>query len=850
MATVIYAETSRRGVSTNCHHCESGLPANAVITAEIAGRERHFCCHGCHTVCAMIHELGMADYYEKRDPAALGNLPLPLQADIEVYDRPEVAAEFVTMRDGNIREAALIIDGIHCAACLWLNEKVLRETPGVVSATLNYSTHRARICWDDSTTRLSAIIRRIAAIGYQAKPYDPTAIEEPRLKRNRDLLARLAFAGFGAAAVSIMAEALYGGYFWGIEAKFKNYFQWVSMLVTTPVVLYSGMPFFSGAWRGLRNRALNMDLPIALGVLVAYIYSVIATFSGKGEVYFDSAAMFLFIILVGRHLEGAALRRAGEVTERLLHLGARTATLLIGEERVTVPVRELKLDDMVEVKPGEKIPADGMLVSGASWLDESMLTGEGRPVAKQAGAQVSGGTLNGNGTFVFKVTGVGKDTALARIVRLVEEAQATRAPFQLMADRISRWFVGVVLLLAAAALLYWYPQNPVKAVEIAIAVLIITCPCALALATPAAVIVATGLGAKKGILFRGGDVLEKAAGVTHVVLDKTGTLTEGKMEIADVIPAGPLSRLPLLTVAASLEAMSEHPIGKAILRKADEEGISVNRVSEFLAWPGRGISGVWQHRTAVAGTADFLRERGVNIPVGLTAPARQLEQDGKTLVYVSADNEFLGTLVIADRLRNDAARTVASLKAMGLKVTLLTGDSLGAARTAAHEAGIDNVIARVLPQDKEAVIRKLQEAGDRVVMVGDGVNDAPALVRADVGMALVSGSDVSVEAADIVLPANRLDAVTSALALSRRTFGIIRQNLWLSALYNGIAVPMALLGLVAPVVAAIAMPISSLAVVGNALRIGSRLGTDRKEPSASVAPLPAATVAIDEPVAA
>ncbi|MDH4101048.1 MAG: heavy metal translocating P-type ATPase [Nitrospirota bacterium] len=806
-----------------CYHCGSEIAASSpdsVLKAVIAGEERLFCCHGCSTVCAMIHEMGMADYYGKREPSARGALPLILVDDPSVYDRPEVEAEFAISGDGAMKEVSLIIDGIHCSACLWLNEKVLRETPGVVSATLNYSTHRARVRWDESKVRLSTLIRRIGDVGYTARPYNPDAVEAPRMKRNRDLLARLAMAGFGAAGVAIMAEALYTGYFSGIEAKYKNYFHWLSLLLSTPVVLYAGMPFYKGAWRSLRNRTLNMDVPITLGVVVAYLYSIVVTVTGVGEVYFDSATMFLFIILVGRYFEGAAMRRAGEVTERLAHLGSRTATVVRGDERVTVPIREVLVGDLVEVKPGEKVPADGVIASGASWLDESMLTGESRPISKESGSSVTGGTLNGDGAFIFRVTKVGADTALAKITRLVEEAQGLKARFQATADSISVWFVGGILILAAIAFAWWFPTDPVKGVQIAVAILIITCPCALALAMPTAVIVATGAGAKKGILIKGGEVLEKAAGITHVVLDKTGTITEGKMRVADVIAHSTDARRSLLSVAAALERSAEHPIARAVIRKAAEEGVSVPEVEYFKAWPGRGVSGIHRGEHAVAGTAAFMEAQGVAIPESVKTATDKLAQEGKTLVHVALDGRHLGVIAVADTVRRESAATVAALKQMGLKVTLLTGDIQGAAEAVARQVGIDKVIAGVLPQDKEKVIGELMAAGDRVAMVGDGINDAPALARADVGIALGSGSDVSVETADVVLLSRRIDSVAEALTLSRTTFRVIRQNLWLSALYNGIAVPLAFLGFVIPVVAAIAMPLSSLVVVGNALRIG------------------------------
>jgi len=440
--------------------------------------------------------------------------------------------------EGDVNEMSLLIEGIHCAACIWLIERVLGETEGVVSARINFSTSRARVQWHGTMIDPVEIIRKITSLGYSATPYDPSSSEAPLAKKSADMMIRMAVAGFCTVAAMFLAEGLYAGYFWGIDASSRNFIQWLSLVITAPVVFYSGTPFTRGAYNGLRNRAMTMDLPIALGALITYFYSAWATVNKRGDVYYDSAAMFIFLILIGRYLEAASKRKAGSATERLLSLGPKTATIIKDGERTTVPVNAVSVGDWVEVKPGEKIPVDGIIMEGESRVDESMLTGESRPVKKVVGSQVSGATMSMDGTFIFRATKIGDDTVLSRIIRLVEDAQSSKASIQRVADRIAAYFVPAILGIAALTYLYWSIHDPGHAVIYAIAVLIITCPCALALATPAAIIAGTGAGAKEGILIKNGEVLEKAHKATHIIFDKTGTLTEGRMGVVNTVASG------------------------------------------------------------------------------------------------------------------------------------------------------------------------------------------------------------------------------------------------------------------------------------------------------------------------
>ncbi len=847
-----------------CFHC--GQTAAELLHETFGTAELGFCCRGCLAVCRYIFDAGLEGYYEKRDGSKSGRPPLFPAQDFNVDDSPELVKS-----KGDIKEASLIVEGIHCAACIWLIEKVVGKMPGVIAASLNFSTHRMVVQWDGLGTTLGKILAKITSLGYGATPYDAEGSEIPLIKKNNDVLIRLVIAGFGTVATMFFAEGLYAGYFWGIESNFRNFLQWASLIVTIPVVFYSGTPFITGAYHGLINRAMTMDMPVALGALITFFYSAWATVAGRGDVYFDSVAMFVSLILLGRYLEAAAKKKAGIATARLISLDVDAATVIRDGARVTVPVKAVRVGEVLEVKPGERIPLDGIMTEGESRIDESMLTGESKPVGKRAGAKVYGATKNMDGAFLFRVTDTGKDTVYARITRLVEEAQMHKARIQRISDRIAGYFVPFILIAAALTYLYWSVYSPSHAVIYAVAVLIITCPCALALATPAAILVGGGAAAREGILVKNGEVMEKAYKTTHVIFDKTGTLTEGRMTVTDIIPvcapacaistadrqltgrpamsgASPSLEEDLLAMAASVEQFSEHPIGRAIFVEATKRSVSIDReVEGFRAYPGRGVEGVLNRPAGkaidmgrpsgrvlvLAGSRNFMAERSVGIRQELAEKEQKLNSEGKTAVYIASsspsDTENLklsGLIAVSDPPRPQASVVVEELKGMGLKVTMLSGDNRTTAEAVAKTIGMDDLIAEVLPEAKEGVIRDLQKDGDVIVMVGDGINDGPALARADVGIAMGSGTDVAIGSADIVLLNSNPLMVARAIEISQKTFKAIRQNLWLSFFYNIIFTPLAVTGFIVPVVAAVAMPLSSLIVIGNSMRVrmGRRVG--------------------------
>jgi len=811
-----------------CFHCTLPVSVDSEVMSAIKGEHRSFCCIGCQSVCEAIYAAGLDGFYQRMyDGTALAPPP-ELPKELALYDMDEVQEEFVDSL-GETREIHLLVEGIHCAACVWLIEHSLLNLMGVKQARVNLSGRRLHVIWDNSRLKLSSIIRRLGQIGYAAVPYDPDAAEDRLKRENRHLLYRMGFAGFTMMNLLWISIALYSG---ADKGEFRMLFQWVGFALATPTLLYSGYPFFKGAWAGIRHLHLGMDVPIAIGAGITYLYSIYVMLSGSvtGEVYYDTVVNFIFVILVGRYLEAISKRQAVASTQRLLDLQPRVATLLSDAGEKVVPIRSVKPGDRVLIRPGERIPVDGVVLEGQSAVDEALLTGESVPVQKSPQMPVSAGTINGHGALQVEVTGLLKDSALGRIIRLVEEAQASKAPIQCVADRIVPWFVAITIGLATATFFWWLNSDFETALMAATAVLIITCPCAFGLATPMSIAVATGLGARHGILIRNGDVLERFSSIDHFVFDKTGTLTEGAMRVT-VIHTGSSEWSPgesvngevgqLLGQLLAVEQFSEHPIAAALVECAESAGWKRQQlqVTAFVNRPGYGVSAVVEDAVVVIGNAAWMRENGVVAEPAFQALAAHLDQTGTGSLYCAVNGVERALIGVEDPLRMDAAGLVGDLKAAGMALTMLSGDRQRTAEAIAARLGGMPVIAEVLPEQKDQVIDRLQQDDLRVAMVGDGVNDAPALVRADVGIALGSGTDVSIASADIVLMSSELDKVRLASELSRRTLRTIRQNIGISIAYNLIMVPLAMSAFITPLVAAISMPISSLLVIGNAARI-------------------------------
>ncbi len=811
-------------ISESCFHCGLPVEQSAVQQATIQGALRSFCCSACAMVCETIHESGLSGFYNKlRSSEALAPPPEKTK-DLEQFDLEDVQAEFVTTRD-NISEATLLLEGIHCAACVWLIEHALVGLDGIKTSEVNMAHHRLRLRWDRDAVLLSTVLKRLSQIGYNAVPYNAEAAEGAANKRQKSLLYRMAFAGFGVANIMWISIALYAASLSpsGMDPGLKHFFHTISFLIATPVLAYSGWPIISSGFRGLIHRQLTMDLPIAIGALATYFYSVWINYQGGGEVYFDTVVTFLFIILVGRYLESISRRNATSATARLMELQPRSALRYVDGETELVSVRALQVGDQVLIRPGDKVAVDGRVVEGYSEISEAMLTGESQPVAKKVGDHVIAGTVNGQGGMVVQVEKLGKDTALAKIVHMVEMAQGSRAPIQCLADRIVPWFVAATIGLATITFFFWLRQDFDIALLAAVSVLIITCPCAFGLATPMGIAVSVGHASRHGVLIKNGAAIETLARISHVVFDKTGTLTEGKLSVAalHLNPESDLARDQVLRLVAAAESRSEHHIAKAVVRYAREEGGGFDgcRIEDFGNIPGRGLEARVDGYSVAVGNEALLHELEQAAPESLIKLQRQAQLKGRVAVYVVVDNRVTALLEVEDSIREEAPVLVKALRQRGVGVTLLTGDSQAAANHVANELGGMDVIAEVLPQHKDQVISDLQAKGECVVMIGDGINDAPALARADVGIAMGSGTDVSMECADFVLMDNSLEKVLFSIDMARSTLKIIQQNITLSLGYNIVLIPMAMAAMLTPVFAAIAMPLSSLVVIGNALRI-------------------------------
>jgi Cu2+-exporting ATPase len=800
-----------------CFHCGLPLPATTYAVV-VDGAAYATCCRGCQAVAQTIADNGLTSYYRYRSAPPLSQPARDATEALRLYDLPEIQQGFVRDADAATREkeAALLLDGITCAACVWLIEQRLARLEGVRGVAINYATRRARVRWDARLARLSDILQAVADLGYGAQPYDRARSDIARQREHRAMLWRLFVAGFGMMQVMMYAVPAYiaGG---DMTADLEQLMRIAGMLLTVPVVAWAAAPFYAGAWRDLKTHRVGMDVPVSLGIVVAFSASVLATLRGEGAVYFDSIAMFVFLLLGARYLEMSARTKAAQAQERLVRLVPAVAERLDRfpgpTSREEIPVAQLRPGDHVSVRPGGPIPVDGMLVAGASSVDESLLTGEARAIPKRPGDRLTGGGVNLNSPITMRVERVGPDTVLAGIVRLMDRAQAEKPEIAQLADRVAHWFVAALLVLSAFAAVFWYAIAPERALEITIAVLVVSCPCALSLATPAALTAATGALYRSGVLVTRGHALETLGAASHFVFDKTGTLTHGKMSLVGVLPLGSENRRRCLALAAALEAQSEHPIGHAITAAAGPLDHAL--ASKLINLPGRGLEGCVDGRRLRIGTPEFVAE------VHRLPPPEQLlfVSDDHTVIALGDEDGWIAMFTLGDALRGDAGQVVDELQAQGKSVSLLSGDRSSRVERVACELGIPVARADASPQDKLEFVRTLQRQGAVVAMVGDGVNDAPVLAQAQVSIALAGATRLAQTNADMVLMSDRLDALSHALHVARRTRWVIRQNLIWAAAYNAVALPLAVLGYVTPLIAAIGMSCSSLLVLLNALRL-------------------------------
>ena len=723
------------------------------------------------------------------------------------------------------RSQALTIEGMTCGSCAARIQRGLSKVPGVVEADVNYATGTATV-EHLLETSLETLLERVDALGYAARPAgeDIEDDDDPHLAELRLARRRLVVAiALTTPIVAIMILHLLDGLgLASISMVLLDRTALASAVLATPVQFYAGWPFIAGAVKRARHRAANMDTLIALGTLAAYFFSVIELARGGDNLYFDTAAVIVTLILLGRYFEARAKGRASQALKKLVEIGAKQATVIRDGTEVAVPVAEVVRGDLLLVRPGEKIPVDGEIVDGSTAVDESMLTGESVPVEKGPASEVFGGTMNSSGSFRMRATNVGTESALAQIVRLMADAQASRAPVQRLADRISAVFVPIVIAVATVAFLGWWLIGGDAAVGLvaAVTVLVIACPCALGLATPTAIMVGTGRGAEQGILIKSGEVLERTRTITTVVFDKTGTLTEGRMTVDEAVFAGDeRGHDRALALAAAAELLSEHPLARAIVDYTRQLGIEIPSASTAHATAGLGIEADIGGEQVVVGRARFVTERGLSVPATLAEAASRFEAAGKTAVFAGSGGSVSVVIALSDQLKPEAPAVVAALEQLGLSTILLTGDNRATAEAIAAQAGIGRIVAEVLPADKVEQVRALQSEGEAVAMVGDGLNDAPALARAELGIAIGTGTDIAREASDLTLISGDLWGVVGAITLSRRTLRTIYWNLLWAFGYNVVGIPVAAFGLLNPIIAAAVMAFSSVFVVSNSLRL-------------------------------
>jgi P-type Cu+ transporter len=749
--------------------------------------------------------------------------------------------------DADLRETSFGVTGMTCASCVGRVERALKRVPGVLEANVNLANEKATVRYFAGEAEHRDLEMAIEGAGYGLVRGEEFSAEDSRESEYKSLKTDFLLAAALTALILAGSLPMMLGFEPLILMMWLNF---VLLGLATPVQFWAGRRFYRGAWGALKHGQANMNTLVVMGTSAAYLYSAVVTLApelfgaGRADVYFDTSALIITLILLGRLLEARAKGRTNEAIKKLAGLQARTARVMRDGEEVDVPVENVEIGDIVVVRPGEKIPVDGLVLSGESAVDESMITGESIPVTKREGDEVIGATVNKTGSFRFRATRVGGETALAQIMRMVEVAQGSKAPIQRIADRISAVFVPAVIGVAAVTFLVWLLFGPGPSLTFAllntVAVLIIACPCAMGLATPTSIMVGTGKGAERGILVKGGEALEEAHKLTTVVLDKTGTLTRGEPRLTDVIPLNGLSRDELLALAAAAERHSEHPFGEAIVAGAKERGLDVPEPETFDAPTGRGVRATVTGKTVLVGSRKLMDELGVPED-GLASRFEELTASGKTPMFVAIDGEVAGLVAVADVVREESKEAVDLLHQMGLEVIMLTGDNRRTAESVAGELGIERVLAEVMPEDKEGEIHKLQKEGEVVAMVGDGINDAPALARADVGVAIGTGTDVAMEAADLTLISGDVRGVARAIRLSKATIRNIKQNLFWAFAYNVALIPVAAgvlyplfdagtvpetlrpflgeYGFLNPVLAAAAMALSSVTVVSNALRL-------------------------------
>ncbi|MBH0028605.1 cadmium-translocating P-type ATPase [Pseudoalteromonas sp. SWN29] len=788
-------------MSNSCFHCLESVPNGFSASVIIDDKAQPMCCIGCQAVAQNIVDQGMTDYYKYRTVRAgkVEQLVPEQLAFIKSYDNEDIQDEFIATTD-NISEVLLSVEGITCAACAWLIEKQLLNLNTVKRVDVNTSTNRAMIQWDKTRTPLSEVITALAKIGYKAYPFQADTEAQQKQQTAKAYIRRLGVAGLMTMQVMMFAFAMYFGMFSGMDSNFEQYFRWISLVLASPVVLYSALPFLTNAINGLKAKQLNMDLPVSLAIFGAFGASCYATFMEVGEVYFESVCMFTFLLLLGKYLEFRARLKASEFTanlQKLLPLTARTINES-GDELI-IAAKKLKLNDIVLIKAGETIPADGELIKGKTTVDESMMTGEHQPVTKFIGHNVYAGCVNHDGVIEIKINKIGQNTLLNQIIRLQHNALTKRPKLVEITDKVAQWFIACLLIFASLTAIGWYQIDPEHAFWITISVLVATCPCALSLAIPTALTCAVATLTRKGVLIKQAHVLETLSQITLFAFDKTGTLTQGKFSLDEVdIIDKQYTKTQILDIAARLERYSEHPIASAF----DEITPAQHNLDNVEVHPGLGISAQDATHHYAIGKSGWFDSKKSNAQASL---------------YIN--KQVVARFYFVDKVKNDAKKLIESLQSQNLTCHMLTGDASDAGQKVAKQLKLESVQSGCSPQDKQTAVEQWSSQNEVVAMVGDGVNDSPVFASAHLSIAMETGADISKNSADVVLLNSDLASIDHLLNVAKQTRRIIKQNLALSLLYNASILPLAALGLVAPWMAVIGMSASSIIVISNSLRL-------------------------------
>ena len=787
-----------------CSHCHLEFDKSVMIVDD----EHYFCCNGCKGVFHLLSDEGLTSFYDKAGSTTL-TPPTEQYEDSSNFNSPAFYDKFVKTNSDGFQEVSLIIEGIHCSACVWLNEKALHKMDGIIEANINFTNNKAVVVWADSVVKLSAIIDMIRAIGYNAFPYDASIQEAHANKERKDYYLRMAVAIFSSMNIMWIAVAQYAGYFSGITQDIKTMLNIAEGVLATPVLFYSGWIFFRGAYYGIKTKVVNMDILVATGATLTYIYSIYITVARSGEAYFDSVSMIITFVLIGKFLEVLSKKNAIDALDIIGSNFPNEVNILKDNKIISCKLADVLVGDIVVVSSGEKVLLDGEIVKGDGSFDESSLTGENEPIYKSKGDSVIGGTTSIDADFHFRATKDFEHSTLSNLVALLDTAINKKPKIQQMANTLSEYFSSVILAFSFLTFAFWWlwPHSFEESFMVGISVIIIACPCALALATPVATLVGLSLGARRGILFKEAAQLETMAKVDTLVLDKTGTITVGKPE---VIKEHIYEEFDI-KLLYSLVKSSNHPVAKGIVQYLKENNQEIDEVifEQFSQIPACGISATFEEQNFFGGNLKLMKDK--NISVEFTSD--------NTLFYFAIDDKVLAIYELSDKIKNDAKDVIESLAKRGIKTIMLTGDNSSSAKKVAEQVGISEFVYEQTPEDKSNFIDALHKDGKTVVMVGDGVNDILALASADIGIVMGSGSDIAVDVSDVILLNDSLKSLEDAFKISRTTYGLIKQNLGISLAYNAITIPLAMAGYIIPLIAAISMSVSSLLVVGNSMRI-------------------------------